>query len=68
MLELAILWGAVCWAILSMIQSQIKRLPNWWCMKCLSFWITLIITFNPLIAAGASLLVYFIDKNTSIKL
>jgi hypothetical protein len=71
MLELAILIGALSWALFSMFD----RVKSWLgyqfetpCQVCLTFWITLIFTFNPLIAAGAALTKWFIEKNDSIKL
>ena len=71
MIELAILTGALFWAIDSMV-NKIFNYMKWnimsYCLVCLTFWITLIATFNPLVAAGASLTVYVIQKNDVIKL
>jgi hypothetical protein len=39
-----------------------------YCMTCLTFWTSLILTFNPLVAAGAALTVWIIEKNKDIEL
>jgi hypothetical protein len=71
MIELAILTGALFWAIDSMV-NKVFHYMNWkimsYCLVCLTFHITLIATFNPLVAAGAALTVYLIQKNDIIKL
>jgi hypothetical protein len=71
MIELAILTGALFWSINSMV-NRIFQYKRWtiisYCLKCVTFWTTLIFTFNPLIAAGAALTVYLIEKNDTIKL
>jgi hypothetical protein len=71
MLEQAILSGALSWAIFSMIEkvlSWTKLNINLPCQVCSTFWITTIITFNPLIGAGAALTKWIIEKNDTIKL
>lgn len=67
MLEDALLWAALWWALHSMI-TRFYELPSWFCLKCFCFWLTLVITLNPFIAAGSALTIYFIEKNDSIKL
>ncbi len=71
MIELAVLSGALAWAIDSMV-NKIFNIMEWkimgYCIICLTFWITLIFTFNPLVAAGAALTVWIIEKNKDIEL
>jgi hypothetical protein len=71
MIELAILTGALFWAIDSMV-NKVFSWKRWqimsYCLTCFSFWITTIITLNPLIGAGAALTVYLIQKNDRIEL
>jgi hypothetical protein len=71
MIELAVLSGALIWAINSMI-NKIFTWKKWeiinYCLVCLSFWTTLVFTFNPLVAAGAALTVWIIEKNKDVEL
>jgi len=71
MIELAVLSGALVWAIDSMV-NKVFNIMEWkimnYCLVCLTFWITLIFTFNPLVAAGAALTVWVIEKNKDIEL
>jgi len=70
-IEIAILLGALFWAGDSMV-NKIFSIMEWkimtYCMTCLTFWTSLILTFNPLVAAGAALTVWIIEKNKDIEL
>ena len=81
MLEDAVLWGAFYWVMFSIIDKLLtsKWIQKWthgdtlsdipfFCSKCWTFWLTLIITLNPFIAAGSALTIYLIEKNDTIKL
>ncbi|CAA6810311.1 MAG: Unknown protein [uncultured Sulfurovum sp.] len=63
----SIQYTAVWWVIITMITSLINKydyhkFDRFLCIKCISFWGTLILTQNVFIAAVASLLAYWIDK------
>lgn len=75
-LFLAIQFSAMNWVVISMLTSmlhylKIYKLDRFICLKCFTFWSTLIFTQNILIAAVASFLSFLVDKfllNSSTKL
>lgn len=62
------------WAVYTQIETlSIKyniydKIEKYMCLKCITFWTVLIITFNPLNAGICSFLAYLIDKNNNTKL
>lgn len=75
-LFLAIQFSAMNWVVISMLTSmlhyfKIYKLDRFICLKCFTFWSTLIFTQNILIAAVSSFLSFLVDKfllNSSTKL
>jgi len=64
---MAIQFSAMSWVIVTMLTSllhyfNIHTLDRFICLKCTSFWFTLIITQNIFIAAVASFISFLIDK------
>ncbi len=83
MIETVILYGALFWVLnswfmklLSLYEDStneriaflVSLVYSFYCEKCFAFFITLILTLNPFIAAGTALTVYLIEKNKEVKL
>jgi len=70
----AIAGAAITWVLLSWIKIWIKpnaKIQKYLCLKCITFWGTLIITLNPITAAIAALIAMLVDtyqNNTNITL
>lgn len=79
----SIKYFAIIWVAMSLINTVIlpairntlpcdskwnKKLHVYICQKCVTFWFTLVITWDPYLAAIASVLSYLVEKNTSTKL
>jgi hypothetical protein len=69
-IEIALLLGALSWALFMMFE----KVKDWLrfelnlCEVCLTFWIVILLTFNPMIAAGAAMVKWWVEKNDDIKL
>lgn len=55
------------WVIISYLRIildffEYNKLDRFLCLKCLTFWLLLIYTFNPFIAAIGSFVGYLVDK------
>jgi len=66
----SIQWAALIWVALMMFTSVLHKygyhkLDKYLCLKCITFWVTLIFSHNVFIAALASLIAYLIDKHIS---
>lgn len=72
----ALKYASLIWVVFNMLIDlfikQIKKLPKSLqqlvCLKCLTFWIVLGITFNPFIAAVAAIINYILDNLYPTKL
>lgn len=75
-LYIAFKFSALCWVIITMIMelfsNQLVKLPNFIqrfiCLKCITFWITLIFTQSIWIASISALINYIIENLTTTKL
>jgi hypothetical protein len=71
-LSAGILFGALFWAVFSMVTKVLNifniEMNFSLCEVCVTFWMTLALTFNPFIAAGAALTKWWIEKNDVIEL
>lgn len=72
-----IVYFAIAWVLFNQAKITLTKLtPKFYskiesfvCFKCFTFWFTLIITwFNLPVAAVASLMAYFFDKNNNVEL
>jgi len=67
----ALKWMALSWVIVSWISFLFEKFiePKYFfllCLKCITFWTTLIFTQDPFIAAIASLIAYLFDSHLEI--
>lgn len=49
-------------SLLDFFKIDEEKYNKFMCLKCFTFWITLIFTLNPFTAAIASLIAYILDK------
>jgi hypothetical protein len=65
-IEQAIIWASIIWVALSWVKIWITpKMPiyRFLCQKCITFWVTLAITWNLPVAAVAALIAVLIDKH-----
>lgn len=66
MIETAIGFAALVWVLLSWVNLLPKKythnIQRYMCHKCITLWITLICTCNPLLAATAAFIAYMMDR------
>ena len=73
-IEEAIACMALMWVIVSWTRALVPptaKIQKYLCLKCITFWATLIMTFNPVTAAMAALIAAIVDNylnNTKITL
>lgn len=63
---LSIKYTLLMWVVINMTHTLLSKyqpeLLKYYCPKCWSFWLTLIITLNPFLAAAVAFNNYLIDK------
>jgi uncharacterized protein involved in cysteine biosynthesis len=63
-------WTGLSWVIYNQTEKVVEFIMNKWninlsfllCPKCFTFWLTLLLTFDPFISSITSLNNYLIDK------
>jgi uncharacterized protein involved in cysteine biosynthesis len=61
----ALTYSAIIWVILSWIKAYINpthKIYRFLCLKCITFWLILVLTFNLPLAAVAALIGAIIDN------